>query len=224
MPQSGLIEQSGSRVERKRARNREALVGAARRLFAAGGFDATTIADIAEAADLGFGTFYRYFEDKEAILQAVLDEGRLEIDAVLVADPASLTATEALTQLSARFVRAVRRNHDVLVLMWQLVMREGPRGRAGAALRDPEQALPLRLANAMSRLIQRGIDGGEFPAGDADLLARLLSNAHMYLFWPSAQEMDEASLIKTLCEFELRALGVQAADERQASQTGGNSR
>ena len=34
------------------------------------GFEATTIADIAEAADLGFGTFYRYFPDKEAVLEA----------------------------------------------------------------------------------------------------------------------------------------------------------
>ena len=37
------------------------------------GFEATTIAEIAEAADLGFGTFYRYFPDKEAVLEAVLE-------------------------------------------------------------------------------------------------------------------------------------------------------
>ncbi len=223
MTQSELIEQSASRVERKRARNREALVGAARRLFATTGFDATTIADIAEAADLGFGTFYRYFDDKESMLQAVLNEGRLEIDAVFDDDPADLTATQALTQLSSRFVRAERRNHDVLVLMWQLAMQEGRRSRAAIAS-GAEQPLPVRLANAMSRLIQRGIDAGEFPAADPDLLARLLSNAHMYLFWPSAQETDEETLIQTICEFELRALGAPMTNDGEQPQAGRNSR
>src|SRR2546423_13554485 len=79
MSASDLTIESVSRVDRKRAKNRDALIDAARGLFARQGFEATTIAAIAEAADLGFGTFYRYFPDKDAILEAVLDAGRLEI-------------------------------------------------------------------------------------------------------------------------------------------------
>ena len=68
MPVSPVISESVSRTARKRARNRAALIASARRLFAQVGFEATTIAAIAESADLGFGTFYRYFPDKVAIL------------------------------------------------------------------------------------------------------------------------------------------------------------
>ena len=64
MSPSDLTIESVSRVDRKRAKNRDALVDAARGLFARHGFETTTIAAIAEAADLGFGTFYRYFPDK----------------------------------------------------------------------------------------------------------------------------------------------------------------
>lgn len=61
--------------ELRRQRTRGALLDAARTLFAERGFEGTTIAAIAERAELGFGTFYLYFRDKEEILRAVVMEG-----------------------------------------------------------------------------------------------------------------------------------------------------
>jgi len=202
------MPESASRVERKRTRNRAALVVAARGLFARGGFESTTIADIAEAADLGFGTFYRYFADKEAVLEAVLEDGRREIDAVLLAaEPEGTPPALALTRLSGRFVQATRRNRDVLSLMWQVAMRKtvGRRPlnieRLGA-----EQSLPVVLSSAIRRIIEQGIAVGDFAPGDAELLSRLVAGAHMYLLTPFAHETDECLVIRTLCDFELRAL------------------
>ncbi len=55
---------------------RDQLVDSARRLFASRGFAATTIGDIEEAA--GFtrrgGTFYRHFETKNDVLDAIVDD------------------------------------------------------------------------------------------------------------------------------------------------------
>jgi AcrR family transcriptional regulator len=47
---------------------------AARTLFALHGVDATRINEITEQADVGFGSFYNYFDSKEAIVAAVLEE------------------------------------------------------------------------------------------------------------------------------------------------------
>lgn len=212
MPVSNLTVESASRVERKRAKNRDALIGAARRLFASEGFEATTVAGIAEAADLGFGTFYRYFPDKESILQAVLDAGRAEMDEVLLgAAQGDVTASESLARLTASFARAGRRNHDVLQLMWQVAVRgDAPGARAvGLDRVPPARHLPVMLAEAIRRIVERGIASGEFHAVDPTLVSRLLSSAHMYILSPSALETDEAVLVEAVREFELRALCVQ---------------
>jgi AcrR family transcriptional regulator len=67
--------------DRKRARTRRAIVDAATALFESHGYEQTTVADIAAAADIGTRTFFGYFASKEEVLfpeadarvQAVID-------------------------------------------------------------------------------------------------------------------------------------------------------
>lgn len=56
------------RRERRRAEIRERIFRAALQLFAERGFLETTVEDITEAADVGKGTFFNYFETKEHVL------------------------------------------------------------------------------------------------------------------------------------------------------------
>ncbi len=54
--------------DRKRARTRQALIDAATELFERNGYQETTVADIAEAAEIGARTFFSYFASKEELL------------------------------------------------------------------------------------------------------------------------------------------------------------
>ncbi|MFG1710041.1 substrate-binding domain-containing protein [Nonomuraea sp. M3C6] len=62
---------SGERVparrERKKAETRRAIVAAARRLFDERGFDAVTVVEVAEAADVSAKTVFNYFPAKEQL-------------------------------------------------------------------------------------------------------------------------------------------------------------
>ena len=62
------------RRERKKEETKRKIFQAATKLFADKGFDATTVDEIAAAADVSKGTFFNYFPKKEAIIRFLFDE------------------------------------------------------------------------------------------------------------------------------------------------------
>ena len=65
---TGERAQGDSLTDRKRRRAMEAIRRAALELFDERGFDAVSVTDIAERAEVGRTTFFRYFGDKQEVL------------------------------------------------------------------------------------------------------------------------------------------------------------
>ncbi|MGP3690451.1 TetR/AcrR family transcriptional regulator [Streptomyces sp. IBSNAI002] len=90
--------QPANRFERRRAKTRQALVGAARQILAERGDTEVSIQVIAERADVGFGTFYNHFETKEALFDAAVADALEEYGQLLdsatgqIDDPAATVA------------------------------------------------------------------------------------------------------------------------------------
>src|SRR5688572_24556204 len=72
-----MTELELSRRERKKDETRQRIFREAIGLFRERGFEATTVDEITERADVAKGTFFNYFPRKEAVL-AYLSERRLE--------------------------------------------------------------------------------------------------------------------------------------------------
>jgi AcrR family transcriptional regulator len=88
-------------VERKRRRARQRILNAADELFLARGFDKVSVSDIAEHAEVGRTTFFRYFGDKQEVVFAKQQD---LLDAIAAArgattSAAARTVTEALEEL-----------------------------------------------------------------------------------------------------------------------------
>jgi len=69
-----------SRWERRKEQTHRRLLDAAATLFLEKDFEATTVEEIAALADVAKGTFFNYFESKEALLATLLAE---QLDALL---------------------------------------------------------------------------------------------------------------------------------------------
>jgi AcrR family transcriptional regulator len=82
--------------ERKKQRTREQIVEAAMRLFAERGYHATTIADIAAAADVAPRTFFAYFPSKEAVVFHNVDRDMEALEGALRDRVPGETAFDAL--------------------------------------------------------------------------------------------------------------------------------
>jgi AcrR family transcriptional regulator len=82
--------------ERKKERTRRSIEDAAFRLFEERGYQATTVADIAEAADIAPRTFFAYFPSKEAVVFGDFGDSFATLEAALTGRPEGETTFEAL--------------------------------------------------------------------------------------------------------------------------------
>jgi AcrR family transcriptional regulator len=89
----GTSDRPGLR-ERKKARTRAAIQSHALRLFTEQGYDATTIEQIIDAAEVSASTFFRYFPTKESVV--LFDDFDPQIVAAFLAQPADVPPVAAM--------------------------------------------------------------------------------------------------------------------------------
>ena len=97
-----------TRRERRKLEVRTRIYTAARGLFAKQGFDATTVDEIAEIADVAPATFFNHFHSKQAIVTLMTGEVVEHLHAILVE---SLVGPGPSLERLSRFV--ARAAHDI---------------------------------------------------------------------------------------------------------------
>lgn len=97
------VGQAPGRVERRKEKTRRELLDVALDLFYEKGIYWTKVEDITERADVGKGTFYQYFETKEALLQALLQQG---LDALIARKTSAAGGLKAGPRMVNAIIRA----------------------------------------------------------------------------------------------------------------------
>jgi AcrR family transcriptional regulator len=96
------------RRDRKRLETRNVLAAVALELFAERGFDAVTVNDIADRADVDPSTFYRHFGSKEAVIFSDLGDWTGRLGDAVRAQPAELPLLETM-RIGIKDLAAIRR-------------------------------------------------------------------------------------------------------------------
>ncbi len=134
----------GRREENKRRKN-EALQANGLSLFGEVGFEAASIEQIAQRADVARGTFYLYYPDKLALFQALMERFFEPIEEAFVDTRQALRACDdkaavfAAYQAMASQLAIIGLGHHEEILVAFREMRQP--GQAGEWLRAREQAL-----------------------------------------------------------------------------------
>ncbi|MDY6875993.1 MAG: TetR/AcrR family transcriptional regulator [Chloroflexota bacterium] len=95
-----------SRRERKKQKTRQRLMQVALQLFREQGYDNTTVEEITNAADVAKGTFFNYFEAKEAILPALAASQLQRLEKSLLPEHGAPASPVARIKLALRLVTA----------------------------------------------------------------------------------------------------------------------
>jgi AcrR family transcriptional regulator len=93
-------ERAVGRRERKRQETRASLTRSALELFAEHGFDAVTVTDIADRADVDPSTFFRHFRSKESVLFMDIDGYVDRVRDFMDQRPADEPVIETLRQIT----------------------------------------------------------------------------------------------------------------------------
>ena len=165
-------DDSGRRV-RKGERSRMRILDAAARLLSYHGYAATTLTDIAAAAEMQAGSLYYHFDSKDAIVEEVLrvgiDHARDAIDAALEALGPDASGSDRLAETIVAYVNCIVAASSFTVANIRCYNESPPHTRENLTL-------PLReFANLWVGLISEGQADGSLRADtNAKVLARLM--------------------------------------------------
>ena len=193
------------RRARKQELTRQRLVAAAHQQMSAAGAQSITILSITEQADVAQGTFYNYFDSRDALIDVVIHEAVETFGQRLDTLTRDMGDAAEIYSFSLRHLMHTAVSDPVWG--WLLV-------RLGIA----QDTLLSILGPRAARDIQIGVDSGRFVVPDVALASAMtfgamLSAMHSYL--DGTREFDPS---QQYAEYLLRMVGIPSAEAHEITQ------
>lgn len=208
------IEKIG-RKEREYLVHRKEILLAAERVFATKGFFPTTMSEIAEEAEFGTGTLYKYFKSKEDLYFTLIDEKVGEINRLVKAELSQKTSViERIKKVLGLQFEFIEQNRD----FFRIYISERNRFEwtvkddLGKGIHD-KMVTYIRI---LAQVIKEGMKEGEFkPMDPIDLAHALVGIVNSFVFeWLiSPQSYPLSSKMDTVLEIFLK--GTQRMERRR---------
>lgn len=174
--------QAIGRKEREFHIHRGEILQAAEKLFAAKGFFQTTMSEIAQAAEFGTGTLYKYFKSKEDLYFTLIDEKTNEINHLVKAELSrNIPTVERIKNILELELEFIERNRD----FFRIYISEGSRFEwsikddCGKKVHDKI----VDYIHLLAQVMKQGMDAGELnPMDPLDLAHAFEGIVHSFIF------------------------------------------
>ena len=186
---------------------RTTILAAAREVFEKRGFVETRVADIVAAAEVAQGTFYTYFDSKDAVFSEVAQN---VIDSMLsdlkTPRPADLTPAERVRFGLERFIAAFRPNAIMIGLIEQVGTFTPEMRKLRLALRE---SFVERSARGIVRMQVEGVANSDVdPLMTAEVLGAMVDQT-CYIWFSLGKDFDETEVLDSLSMVWSRAIGLK---------------
>jgi len=203
------------RKVRERLTRRKEILLAAEKLFAAKGFFPTTMSEIAQEAQFGTGTLYKYFKSKEDLYFTLIDEKADEINGPVKAELSKkMSAIERIEKILRIQFEFIERNRN----FFRIYVSE--RSRFEWTVKDDLgkgiHEKMVAYIHLLAQVMKQGIKDGTFkPKDPMDLAHALVGIVNSFVFeWLIApRPYPLVSKIHTVLDIFLR--GAQQMERRR---------
>lgn len=162
---------------------REAIMHAALELFVERGFFGTAVPEIADRAGVGAGTIYRYFESKEALVNALYRQEKQRFaERVLAEFPTTTIARELFRTMWMRMATFAVENPAPFIFM--------ELHHHASYLDEQSRALEARMLELFTNVVTAAQARGELKVGPPRLLMSIVMGAFVGVI-RSCVEVDQ---------------------------------
>jgi AcrR family transcriptional regulator len=171
------------------------ILDAAREEFGERGFSASSIVGITQRASVALGTFYTYFDSKEALFQALVRDMSAQVrDSVGPALAGSTDGLDGERRALEAFLKFAHDHRDIYRIIDESEFVEP------AAYREHYETTAIRIAARLKAARDKGEIAGSFSDKDLDVLAWGMMGANVFLglrfaVWDDADEKGIAEVM-----------------------------
>ena len=132
------------------------IILSATQCFSNGGFNATSINQIAKQANISQGAMYIYFKGKDDLIIAIVKE-EIKSAITLYSQPYTCSAFERILEISKSC--ATKNNNAITPSLWMEIIAESSRNKI---LNEHFLLADSLMREALKKIINQGIEKGEF--------------------------------------------------------------
>ncbi|MCQ9369406.1 TetR/AcrR family transcriptional regulator [Brevibacterium sp. 91QC2O2] len=186
---------------------RTRIISSAQKIFERDGFVSSQVSDIVKDANAAYGTFYTYFDSKEAAFAAVIEAQEREIaGAANVSSAPHATVREAVESSNRAYIEGYAR-HTRLLAAWLEA------AAVNKVLSEKLEALTEanieRTEKSLARLKRQGKVAADIqPYYAARALNAMVMHSSIRLFRDAADDVDVDAAVDTVTNIWCRGIGL----------------